>query len=420
MAIDQQVLVIGGGISGLTATLAAAREGVDVRLVSAAETTLHHASGLLDVLGSLPESDEPVVDPFAAMEDLPAEHPYSIVGESAVRSGLAMIDDALGGAYCGGHTDRNALVVTYGGECKPTARYPASVAPGLASDDRATLFVGFERETAFDAETVAASVTRSCAFDARAATVAFPVVVRDDPTARRFAHLLDRNERVEGRSIRAALADAIAPHVGDAERIGLPAVLGIDEAAAVRATLEDRLDATVFEVPMGPPSVLGRRLERRLYAAVEAAGARVETGRPVVDFDATRGSIDRVSVDRSGQRIPYAADEVVLATGGVAGGGITDDGRLCESIFDCHVAQPDDPTWAAADPFGDHAFARAGVTVDDRLRPLDRSGTPEYDTLRAAGSVLGGFDPAAELSGSGVSIATGYAAGTAAAREVLA
>ena len=36
----------------------------------------------------------------------------------------------------------------------------------------------------------------------------------------------------------------------------------------------------------------------------------------------------------------------------------------------------------------------------------------------AAGSLLGGYDFAAEKSGSGVSIATGYAAGRAAAEEV--
>jgi glycerol-3-phosphate dehydrogenase subunit B len=54
------------------------------------------------------------------------------------------------------------------------------------------------------------------------------------------------------------------------------------------------------------------------------------------------------------------------------------------------------------------------VRTDDTLRPLDASGSVEFENLRAAGSVLGGYDFAAEKSGSGVSIATGHAAGRAA------
>jgi glycerol-3-phosphate dehydrogenase subunit B len=82
------------------------------------------------------------------------------------------------------------------------------------------------------------------------------------------------------------------------------------------------------------------------------------------------------------------------------------------------VPAPDDRyAWSDEAAFGDHAFARFGVRTDDDLRPTDGDGRPEFDNLRAAGSVLGGYDFPAEKSGSGVSIATGYAAGRAAAEE---
>jgi anaerobic glycerol-3-phosphate dehydrogenase len=58
------------------------------------------------------------------------------------------------------------------------------------------------------------------------------------------------------------------------------------------------------------------------------------------------------------------------------------------------------------------------ATVHTELRPTTGDGTVEFENLRAAGSVLGGYDFAAEKSGSGVSIATGHAAGTAAAEAV--
>ncbi|ACV11646.1 glycerol-3-phosphate dehydrogenase, anaerobic, B subunit [Halorhabdus utahensis DSM 12940] len=428
VAIDSDVLVIGGGIAGLSTALAARRAGADVRLVSEAETTLHHASGLLDVLGYPPnaDGDGPVVDPFDAIGDLPDSHPYATVGEEAVRDGLAMIDDVLGETYHGSHTDANALVPTHGGTVKPTARYPASVAAGLASDDRELLLVGFERLTGFDAG-VAADHLEAAEIPAEtsAATVEFPIVVRDDAKVTRYAHLLDENPTVDGagsdRRVRAALADAIEPHVGEAERIGFPAVLGVDHPAEIRNELEDRLGAAVFEVPMGPPSVLGGRLEDRLYAALDDAGGQIESGGgPIVDFDAEGGMISAVYMDRSGSQIPYAAEQYVLATGDVAGGGIDSDrDGVTEPIFGCHVPHPDDRyEWFEGEAFGEHAFAEFGVVVDDALRPMGEGGTPEFSNLRAAGAVIGGYDYPAEKSASGVSIATGYAAGWRAAKEV--
>ncbi|WP_135663183.1 glycerol-3-phosphate dehydrogenase subunit GlpB [Halorhabdus rudnickae] len=428
MAIDSDVLVIGGGIAGISTALAARQAGADVRLVSEAETTLHHASGLLDVLGYPPNTDSagPVADPFDAIADLPDTHPYAIVGEQAVRDGLSMFDDVLGEAYRGDHTDVNALVSTHGGTVKPTARYPESVAAGLASDDRAMVLVDFERLTGFDAGVAADHLAAAgIPAETNAATVEFPVVVRDDAKVTRYAHLLDENPTVttdsKNRPVRTALAEAIEPHVGDAERIGFPAVLGVDHPAEIRAELEDRLDAAIFEIPMGPPSVLGLRLEERLYAALDRAGADIEAGGgPIVDFDADGERISEIYMDRSGSEIPYAADQYVLATGDVAGGGIDSDREgVTEPIFGCHVPHPADRyEWFEETAFGDHAFAEFGVVPDETLRPVTETSDPEFSNLRAAGAVIGGYDYPAEKSASGVSIATGYTAGRRAAKEV--
>lgn len=427
VAIDADVLVIGGGIAGVSTALSAAQAGADVRLVSKAETTLHHASGLLDVLGYPPnaDGDGPVVDPFDAIGDLPDSHPYAVVGADVIRDGLAMLDDVLGEAYQGGHTDANALVPTHGGTVKPTARYPASVAAGLVSDDRELLLVDFARLTGFDAGVAAEHLAAAgIPAETSAATVEFPIVVRDDAKVTRYAHLLDENPTVDGaggdRRVRTALADAIEPHVGSAERIGFPAVLGVDHPAEIRAELSDRLDAAIFEVPMGPPSVPGLRLEDRLYAALDDAGVEIEAGGgPIVDYDADDGRISEVYLDRSGSQIPFGAEQYVLATGDVAGGGIDSDrDGVVEPIFGCHVAHPDDRyEWFESEAFGEHAFARFGVSVDETLRPVAETGDPEFSNLRAAGAVIGGYDYPDEKSASGVSIATGYAAGRRAAKE---
>ena len=106
-----------------------------------------------------------------------------------------------------------------------------------------------------------------------------------------------------------------------------------------------------------------------------------------------------------------------VQAGGLVGKGVESDREgVREPVFDCHVPQPADRyDWFETEVFGEHEFAAFGVSTDERLRPLDSNGDAEFENLRAAGSVLGGYDFAAEKSGSGVSIATGYAAGCGAA-----
>jgi glycerol-3-phosphate dehydrogenase subunit B len=409
------------------AALAASREGADVRIVSAAENTLRQASGLIDVLGYAPGSDRrkgPIAHPFEAIPALPPEHPYRRVGIDALREGLALFDEVTGETYRGAHTDRNALVPTAGGRVKPTARYPAGVAPGLATDERDALLIGFESLPALDAPLAADRLLADGApFEVRGVTTRFPADFRADATATRYAHALDVDETTtDGRSIRDALAAAIGPHLDGEDRIGLPPILGKTHPETIRSALERSLETSVFEIPAGPPSLPGIRLETTLREALTEAGVAVTTGTPIVAATTEDDCIETVTADRDGQAIPYRAEEYVLATGGLVGGGVesTRD-AVFEPVFDCHVPHPHlRADWVEDAAFGEHDFARFGVRVDGDCHPLEAAGDPAFDNLRAAGSVLGGYDLAAERSGSGVSIATGYAAGSAAAKEVVA
>ncbi|MFB6113366.1 MAG: glycerol-3-phosphate dehydrogenase subunit GlpB [Halodesulfurarchaeum sp.] len=449
MAIESDVLVIGGGLAGMTAAIAAAREGADVRLVSHKKSTLRQASGLVDVLGYVPDSDSadetdglagPIAEPLASLDELPGAHPYSVVGRDAVESGLAVFDDVAGALYSGEHTDRNALLPTFGGTVKPTARYPDAARSGLASDERPMLIVGFRSLTEYHAGVLAEGIASAgVPFDVIGVEVEFAEAFRDDATITRFARALDTDGPIDGTPAREALADAVedrlddidlpwksmrsGPGIGSA-RIGFPAFLGRTESRAVMADLEDRLGAPVFEIPMGPPSIPGRRLESTYFDALESAGVRYETGVPVLDHTvASRWGnrvVESALVDRTGNAIPYSASTFVLATGGLVGKGIESDREgVTEPVFGCHVPHPEDRyEWFAGDAYGDHPFARFGLRTDDDLRPLDAGGNPEFRNLFAAGAVLGGADVAREKSGSGVSLATGFAAGRNAARAV--
>lgn len=416
VAIEQDVLVIGGGLAGATAALAAARTGAETRLVSHKQSTLRNASGLIDVLGYTPDGTGPVADPADGLEALPDDHPYSLTGKDAIEAGLALFDDVTGEAYRGEHTTANALLPTLGGTVKPTARYPASMAAGLASDDRDILLVGFEMLPDFDAPLVAAHLdSLGLPAEVRGVTIEFPVKVRPDAKVTRFAHVLDRNASHTGsENIRREVVDRVTVHVDGEQRIGFPAVLGLESHKAVFGDIDRLLSPDVFEVPMGPPSLPGIRLEDRLFSALDKQGVLIETGNPVVDFEADGNSVEAVYVDRNGSHIPYAAEEFVLATGGLVGQGIDSDrGGVEEPIFDCHVSHPEDRyDWFEDDAFGEHHFARFGLEIDSEMRPQTSDGSPEFANLRAAGAILGNYDYAAEKSASGVSLATGCRAGT--------
>jgi glycerol-3-phosphate dehydrogenase subunit B len=447
MAIESEVLVVGGGLAGITSAIAAAREGADVRLVCHKRTSLRQASGLVDGLGYVPARSEPreadaitqrrkdfrtvrstrgeytgpLVSPFDGFDELPESHPYSILGPEALRDGLALFDEMTGDMYLGDHTERNALVPTFGGTIKPTARYPRAVEAGLASDSRPMAIVGFLSLTDFDAGMVADSLERAdVPFEVTGAEIAFAESFPADAKVTRLAKALDHDERIDGIPARQALVEAVEPHIGDAERVGFPALLGDDHTAEVRADLGDRLGVDVFEIPMGPPSLLGLRLEDQLYDALDAEGVRFVTGNPVVGYE-TRADdpsrIESVWVDHKGREVPYSAEQFVLATGGLVGKGLDSDrNRVREPVFDCHIPQPDNRyDWFVDDAFGDHAYARFGVRPNPSMQPLDANGEPEFANLYAAGSVVGGADIAREKSASGVSLATAVVAGRMAA-----
>jgi glycerol-3-phosphate dehydrogenase subunit B len=173
----------------------------------------------------------------------------------------------------------------------------------------------------------------------------------------------------------------------------------------------------VFEVPTAPPSVPGIRLYRALLAELRNLHARLIVGSTAVAGVRAGDRIGSLDVQVSGRIRSFAADAVVLATGGLATGGLeADRDGLREPVLGLPVAGDPGADRYDADPFREHAVDRAGIRVDARMRPLG-DGALVHQNVHAVGALVHGAVPWRELSGNGLALATGLAAADAILEE---
>ena len=90
------LLVIGAGLVGLSAAIAAAKAGLQVRVIAKGQGATHWHAGTVDVLGYLPETDTPVQSPLNALEQLAPDHPYQLLGAAKVKEALLTWQGWLG------------------------------------------------------------------------------------------------------------------------------------------------------------------------------------------------------------------------------------------------------------------------------------------------------------------------------------
>lgn len=415
------VAVVGAGVAGMAAALFAGERGLRTVQVGNGGGILF-ASGPLDLMGVHPVAEARTwSDPYAAIEavvrDVPG-HPYGRVPPDDIRRAMAAFVGALEavGLPYGAPGSGNSSLVTALGTVKTTYCVPRSMAAGVDAlrARRRGLLVGFRGMREFSAQGVAATLGSRWP-GLRAVRVAFPP--DDAPAEAVSAHIARALDLEAGR---AALAELVRPHLGDAEVVGFPSVLGLGRATKVLADLEARLGVPVFEIPTMPTSVPGLRLKDALETALAIRGVVRHVQATVPRIETPSDGPLALHVRGSGTERVVRARAVVLATGRFFGRGlVADRHRVREPILDLLVSQPESRAdWHATEllaPAG-HALDRAGVETDAQLRPLDQSGRVAHPRIFAAGTLLAHQDWAREKCGSGLAIATAWAAVEGAAR----
>jgi glycerol-3-phosphate dehydrogenase subunit B len=219
----------------------------------------------------------------------------------------------------------------------------------------------------------------------------------------------------ESADFRRGVIKAIKDSAKGYDRIGFPAVLGLKQHPEVMADLQKGLDSPVFEISTLPPSVPGRRLYELLKQVLIKAKGRLIIGSKIIDGAIEDGRVSQIRMETVIRPKTLKADNYVLATGGIFGGGVqTDaDGQVWESIFGLPVvAETNRHKWFARDfvsPEG-QPVDHFGVRVNSQLNPVDENNNPLAENLFVVGASIAGAEWIRGRTGDGVAVSTAAAA----------
>lgn len=396
MSAASDVVVVGAGLAGLLAAERLSAGGATVTLVGFGIGGLQLGHGCLDILGYAPDA---VSDPLAAIDSLPAEHPYRVLGADAARAGVEAAVDFFGPELLTGSATRNLWLPTALGGLRPTAFASPSMLEAVAHPEK-LLVAGPRQLKDFHPELIAANLARVLP-DSEVRAISFDLPARAgeaDSTALNYARGLDAPE------LRDLLVLKLAKLAKPGETLLVPAMLGLADLQAWRK-IAQRVGAPIAEIPLPPPGVPGMRLNAHALAALKARGVRIIQGSRVVKLNGA-DRITSVELATTGHPTTIKAGAVVYAPGGFESGALRLDsyGELSDALGL--------PVWRpAGEPFSadrraDQPIFRAGLQIDPDARVLDAAGRVVHANLFAAGGVLAGAMRWREKSGEGIAAAS--------------
>ncbi len=421
------VAIVGAGLAGLVTAIRLADAGARVVVLAEGNGAIHWAGGPIDVAVA-PGATRPA-DALRVLERT-KRHPYAVLGADVAPA----LDWFQGLVAAGGLPYVGSLEAPYGalptgiGGTRPVSIVPESQAGALQpwGDGERLVVAGQAGFKDFWPRAVAGSLSRPEVWGGPGGPGA---PARVDGVAPEWPGLAERRnlnalriaEAFDDPSWRAEALDLTARAVASTGRgplrVALPAVLGLRRHPEVLAEAVDRLGAPVIEVPLVPPGIPGIRLHDVLRTALRAQGGRILIGERVARVETTGRMVTAVATAAATRELVTRVGALVLATGGVAGGGLVGEpeGVIRETILGLPVEGPPIGQWLAGDPLdpGSLPIALAGLRTDDALRPIDparpRDG-PLYDNVRIVGGLLAGQRVMVERCGDGVALASAWRA----------
>lgn len=415
-AIKCDLAIIGCGLSGLAAAFFATENGFST-VQAGVSGGMVFATGLMDVMGIHPiETGHGWTDPWAAIDavsnDIP-NHPYARLTPDVIKESMGQVVSFLGENHLSyvksGET--NSELMTQLGTTKSSYYIPETMWEGVLAlkEKRPCLIIGFDELKDFSAARVARGLVDRWP-GLRWRNISIKGTVKASPLV--SGDILARDMETAGKV--EELVHLIHPHLKDAETVGLPAILGMKRPQETIENLSRQLGANVFEIPTTPLSVPGLRLNEAFTQGLAERGVKLFFPERILSWERDNDGTFLLAVGRGPLKKWIRAEGVILATGRFWAHGLrADRDRIRETLFDLPVHQPEKREEWHREDFLDlrgHPANRAGLTIDNQFRPLNRAGEPAFEKLFAAGSILAHQDWMRMKCGSGLAISSAYAA----------
>lgn len=407
------VIVIGGGVAGLTAALASARKGKSVTLLSYGSSSLTLNSGLIDIMG-YDDEHRAVKSPREALAKVPADHPYHKIGMESIEQAIEFFREFAKKYHMPYHgsLDEQMMVPTAVGTLKPTCLAPHSMSGSeVLPGKKKIVVVGVRGLKDFYADIMVQNLKKSlgAGYTYEITEVDTNLVGGRDITSLDVARWIDTQEGVD------SFTNQLLAYKGERETLLIvPQVLGTFGHARYH-TISGRLETDVLETTGLPPAVNGLRLQDMFHQALRDSGVTIVENTRVTRAQVNGKICEGVFAKGAVREKLYRADKFILATGGFYSGGITmrDFEKPEEPIFNLPVFfVKGEENWSNPELFSDRpqGYAKTGILTDDTLRPVDSEGQRVLDNVYVAGRDLGGYDLSFEHSGNGVALTSGYKA----------
>lgn len=420
--IPTDLAVVGSGLAGFSASIFALNRGI--KTAQAGNTgAVAYTTGYLDLLGAVGADQTDFLDtPWSGIEWLKQhqpQHPLARIAVNDIQEAFKQVTSFLSesGIAYDPPGDRNQTAITPIGTSKPTFSVPLTMAAGVAAyKSRAScVIVDFKGLRGFSAKQVVANLSHDWPL-LRAERVTFPDMFAGEI----YPEVMARALEVE--ATQQKLAEALKEVAGDAEVIGMPAIMGMHNPDQVMEQLSRLVGKQLFEIPTMPPSVPGIRLREMFEQVFPEKGLTLIPQQKVTSLEFRDDHIALALSDNYGP-ITIEAKTVILASGRFLSGGLEADiNGISEPLLDLAVTQPSTRNdWYRNDYMDQqgHEIHKCGIEVDAKFRPLDRAGKVVDKRLFAAGIILAHQDWIRDRCGAGVAIATAYKAVEAAEKTLL-
>lgn len=382
------VVIIGAGVSGLTAGAILAERGFKVALATRGEPTACLSTGCIDLCSRYD-------NPLRGIKNLPEKHPYHLLPAETIPDAVNHFKEAMhktGFPYTGS-SDKNRWIITALGTPKTSCLVPSTMEAAPQATEESLHIITFKELKDFYPGYIM-SRRKNAGFSVYDAGVSTTMSIasrfEEKGFFEKFIIWLEKQNIVE-------------------DKIAFPAVLGMESAHDIVNTISALTGKPVFEIPTIPPSMPGRRLYNALKKDFRTKGGVIYWAWPVTGIEKTRHLIEAVTTPSEGRPNSLSARAFILSTGSFVGGGLTATrDAIVENVFNLptYVAGPRE-TWFDNDYFSlNHGIGSVGIAADATMRPVGAA----WENLFVCGAILAHAEILKNSCGHGLAVATAYVA----------